>query len=211
MKLIHNTIIVLFLLNKSLAQDITPKPQYKVIELGIVTPIYFSSSKYDIVKKIKILNDDLGTVSFLDGNFTATIDDIFYRLEPETYNIGISLIKDRGGRIIGMTKKYDKTHLIGLDNQIYKFEYLANGQTILTKLMDDESIVQLPTNKKMTIEGQGIKMEVFHNLNTIPAILIPIILNTRKIDKKISGKVMGGLLSSAALLAIRILIDTNTR
>ncbi len=181
---------------------------HKMIALTASTPILINAIPNSQEKSLSLIGQELATVYLENGNCSTQIGDAKYHLVPEEYNIGISLIKNDAGAIIGMTKKYDMVHLVGIAGKIYKFEYLKSGQNILTEVSEDNQNREKPT-KKMTITGLGNSMDVFHNLSSIPVAVIPIIFNTRKINKKISTKATGAALGTIAVVVLRTLILRN--
>lgn len=198
----------LFFNTKAQNLDSIRVDRHESIPLTISTPIEIKAIPNSTDKSLQLLGRQLAII-FLDNINCATyIGEAQYKLAPETYNISISLIKDRLGKVIGMTKKYENVHLVRLGKKMYKFEYLKSGKNILTELSDTETDAGSP-NKIMTISGYGQNMEIFHNLDSVPIALIPIILNTRKINKQINTKAVAGILVPLAILALRIFIQNN--
>jgi hypothetical protein len=202
------TFATLFFNTKAQNLDSIRIDRHESIPLTISTPIVIKAIPNSTDKSLQLLGRQLAII-FLDNINCATyIGEAQYKLAPETYNISISLIKDRLGKVIGMTKKYENVHLVRLGKKMYKFEYLKSGKNILTELSDAETEAGSP-NKIMTISGYGQNMDIFHNLDSVPIALIPIILNTRKINKQINTKAVAGVLVPLAILALRIFIQNN--
>lgn len=202
-------LISLFVLNTfySIGQTLTDsiKFNYTMLPLTISTPIVVTSNSQK-QKDITLENRILTTVNFQSGKCQIVIDSTEYNINPELYNITISLIKDKQGHIIGMTKKYRNHHLIQFGEKTYKTEYLSSGQLKVVE-MKNTAFDQEPTVKRMTIEGYGKTMEIFHNLNEIPIVMIPTILNTRILKKKQAGITLWGLFGIGATAAFRELIN----
>lgn len=202
------TLTTLFFTTNAQNIDSIRVDRHESIPLTVSTPIVIKDIPNAAEKSLQLLGRQLAII-FLDNiNCTTYIGEAQYKLFPETYNISISLIKDRLGKVIGMTKKYETVHLIRLGKKMYKFEYLKSGKNILTELKDTDS-EQSSTNKIMTISGYGQNMEIFHNLDSVPIAVLPIILNTRKINKQINTKVVAGIAVPLAILALRIFIQNS--
>ncbi len=199
-----------FLAIKSTLGQIIAPVVSKTIPLGIISYINFKKDISSDLKSLMVQDQEVSKVSFKNGIMSAVMENESYRAAPENYNIGIALIKDGTGKVVGMSKKYYNIHLIGIGNRIFKLEKInkATNQYKLSELQDGKS-EDIIFPKRILIGNKNVAMEIFHNLEEIPAAAIPFLINTKGVDKNISKKIVIGFLSSVGARVALLIIQNK--
>lgn len=182
----------------------------KTIPLSIISNINLKKDIDSELKSLMVEDKEVSKISFKDGIMSAIIENESYRAAPEGYNIGVALIKDGTGKVVGMSKKYNNIHLIGIGNRIFKLEKInkTSNQYKLSELQDGKSD-DIIFPKKIQIQNKKVGMEIFHNLEEIPTAVIPFLINTKGVDKNISKKIVIGFLSSVGIRVAMLIIQNK--
>ncbi len=145
-------------------------------------------------KKLLIGDLEVSKLYFsYDGSLNTYIGNEEFKSVPEEYSTEVSTIKNSSKKIIGMTKRYGKVHFIAIDKRIFKLERLeSETQYKLWEIIDSNEI-SLSLPKRIIVQKNGVLMEIYHNLNEIPLLAIPFIINTKEIDNVVSNRILVNL------------------
>lgn len=182
----------------------------KTIPLNIATNVNIKKESGSEYRKLLIEGEEISKIYISNGELDVKFGSESFKAMPENYNIGVALIKNNSGKVIGMSKKYGKVHLVGIGNRIFKIERQSSPtQYKLWELQDGKS-ENKAVPKRIIIQQGRQQMEIFHNLDDIPLTAIPFLINTKGVDNNISNKVLKGFLATLALTAIRVaIVSTN--
>lgn len=145
-------------------------------------------------KKLLIGDLEVSKLYFsYDGSLNTYVGNEVFISVPEEYSTEVSTIKSSNKKIIGMTKRYGKVHFIAIDKRIFKLERLeSETQYKLWEIIDSNEIsASFP--KRIIVQKNGVFMEIYHNLNEIPLLAIPFIINTKEVDNVVSNRILVNL------------------
>jgi hypothetical protein len=181
----------------------------KTIPLSFATNVNIKKESGSDYRKLLIEGEEISKVYVSNGELDVKFENESFKAMPENYNIGVALIKNNSGKVVGMSKKYGKVHLVGIGNRIFKLERLdSQTQYKLWELQDGKS-ENKSVPKKIIIQQGRHQMEIFHNLDDIPLTAIPFLINTKGVDNNIANKALKGFLATIALTALRVAISST--
>lgn len=144
----------------------------------------------------KLLIDDLEVSKLYfsyDGSLNAYFGNEVFKSVPEEYSTEVSTIKNSGNKIVGMTKRYGKVHFIAIDKKIFKLERLESETQYKLWEINNGNENSLNFPKRIIVQKNGILMEIYHDLNDIPLLAVPLIINTKEIDNVVSNRIIVNL------------------
>jgi len=181
----------------------------ETIPLSFATNVDIKKESGSDYRKLLIEGEEISKIYLSNGEMDVKFENESFKAMPENYTIGVALIKNNNGKVVGMSKKYGKVHLLGIGNRIFKLERLdSQTQYKLWELQDGKS-ENKSVPKKIIIQQGRHQMEIFHNLDDIPLTVIPFLINTKGVDNNIANKALKGFLATIALTALRVAISST--
>ncbi|HLO45109.1 MAG TPA: hypothetical protein VK175_12310 [Leadbetterella sp.] len=198
-------ILAVFLVTSTLSfSQVSVDLTDKTIALDYSTNVDLKKISGSDHRMLVINGEEISKIYLSKGQIDVKFGETSFKAMPEDYNIGVALVKDNNGKVVGMSKKYGKIHLVGIGNRIFKLERLDNQKQYKLWELQDGKSENKSVPKKILIRQGREEMEIFHNLEDIPITAIPFIINTKGVDTNISNKVLKGFLLTVLLTAMRV-------
>ncbi len=171
----------------------------KNIELDLFTSLEIKKNNKFGLKSLKNKKEDTLSFSIRHGGIIDTAQNNSFYVILAKKNNGFAIIKDENGKITGEIKEFNKYQIIEVENRTFKLEQ-THKIKFEYKLIElgGEDYENNHNFKKIILEYRKVYFDIYHNLDDIPATLIPLLINTDNIDFSIASKRLSNFMNSSS-------------